>query len=162
MEKMKPDAWLHQLDTTEGIPGNTAQQVLSFQPDNPFGVPGKDYSEKFPWTKQGLQLIPSGPAPYNTQRAEEAQLIRAQRMSCPAPEFAEWFLTHYGHRTAHHLREERNLSPQVKAELDMFLSVAVLVLRGTRPSRVRAAAQLAEGSAMAKDATVRNRPTGHN
>lgn len=159
MEKITPTAWLHQLDTTDGIPGNEAQQVLSFQPDNPFGVPGVDYSESFPWTKQGLQLI-EPPRPYTAERADEARLIKAQRTTCNAADFSEWFQQHYGRRTAEHLRNQQNLSPQVKAELDMFLSVALMIMRGAQPSRVRAAAQMVEGTALAMDATTRNRPTG--
>jgi len=54
--KMKPIAWLHTMDNTEGIPENEPYQLLSFSPNSPFGRPGVDYSESFPVTSQSLYL----------------------------------------------------------------------------------------------------------
>ena len=42
-----PVAWLHVLDTTEGIPENEPWKILSFDEKHPFGEPGKDYSEEY-------------------------------------------------------------------------------------------------------------------
>lgn len=45
MKPKKPIAWLHTLDNTEGIEGNRPMRILSFSPESPFGVPGRDHSE---------------------------------------------------------------------------------------------------------------------
>lgn len=42
-----PVAWLHVLDTTEGIPENEPWKILSFDEDHPFGEPGRDYSAEY-------------------------------------------------------------------------------------------------------------------
>lgn len=50
----QPVAWLHVLDNTEGIPGNDPMQEVTFSPDHPFGIPGRDYSEEFLVTTTAL------------------------------------------------------------------------------------------------------------
>jgi hypothetical protein len=42
-----PVAWLHALDTTEGIPENEPWKILSFDETHPFGEPGIDYSAEY-------------------------------------------------------------------------------------------------------------------
>lgn len=55
----KPVAWLHTMDNTEGIEGNEPWCTLSFNAENPFGVPGEDYSETFPVTSEPLYTRPA-------------------------------------------------------------------------------------------------------
>lgn len=45
--EMKPVAYLHILDNTEGIEGNNPDKRLSFSSDHPFGEPGMDFCEEF-------------------------------------------------------------------------------------------------------------------
>ena len=54
----KPVAWLHTLDNTEGIEGNEPLTELSFSPESPFGVPGRDHSEEFRVTSTPLYSEP--------------------------------------------------------------------------------------------------------
>lgn len=42
--------YVHMLDSTENIPGNRPQLMYTSNKENPFGVPGEDYSEGFEWT----------------------------------------------------------------------------------------------------------------
>lgn len=44
---LKPIAWLHVLDNTEGLEENKPSRVLSFSEENSFGIPGIDYSKEF-------------------------------------------------------------------------------------------------------------------
>lgn len=39
--------WMHELDNTDGIPGNTPLRVFSEGKKSPFGVPGKDHSKSY-------------------------------------------------------------------------------------------------------------------
>ena len=49
-----PVAWMHVMDNTEGIPENEPWVKITQSPENPFGVPGEDYSESFPVTSTPL------------------------------------------------------------------------------------------------------------
>lgn len=53
-ELVMPTAWLHTLDSTDGIPENKPQRELSFSPVHPFGEPGIDYSEEYQITTEPL------------------------------------------------------------------------------------------------------------
>jgi hypothetical protein len=44
---MKPVAYLHILDNSEGVEGNTPVKKLTFTEESPFGIPGKDHSAEF-------------------------------------------------------------------------------------------------------------------
>ena len=55
----EPVAWLHTMDNTEGIEGNEPWCRLSFNAENPFGVPGEDYSETYPVTSEPLYPRPA-------------------------------------------------------------------------------------------------------
>lgn len=56
--EMVPEAWLHTMDNTDGIPGNEPHEVVTFDDHHPFGRPGVDYSETYPVTSQPLAIIP--------------------------------------------------------------------------------------------------------
>jgi len=47
MSELKPCAYLHILDNTEGIETNTPEKRLTFQPTNAFGTPGINYDNSF-------------------------------------------------------------------------------------------------------------------
>lgn len=55
-EGFVPVGWLHTMDNTEGIPTNEPRTVMTDSEDNPFGMPGEDYSESFPWTCEQLYV----------------------------------------------------------------------------------------------------------
>jgi hypothetical protein len=42
--------YMHVMDNTENIPGNRPMIVYTTNKQNPFGKPGRDYSESYPWT----------------------------------------------------------------------------------------------------------------
>ena len=42
--------YMHVMDSTEGIPGNLPNIKFTTNKKNPFGRPGIDYSESYPWT----------------------------------------------------------------------------------------------------------------
>jgi hypothetical protein len=41
--------YMHVMDNTENIPGNRPIIVYTTNKQNPFGKPGRDYSESYPW-----------------------------------------------------------------------------------------------------------------
>lgn len=69
----QPVAWQHTLDSTEGIAENEPWVVMTDSPDNPFGVPGRDYSESFPWTAVPLYTAPPVPRDVLMAVAEEVR-----------------------------------------------------------------------------------------
>ena len=42
--------YMHVMDSTDGIPGNLPKITFTTNKKNPFGKPGRDYSESYPWT----------------------------------------------------------------------------------------------------------------
>lgn len=54
----EPVAWMHTMDSTDGIEGNEPRKALTFSEENPFGVPGRDYSETYPVTSTPLFAAP--------------------------------------------------------------------------------------------------------
>lgn len=42
--------YMHVLDNTENIPGNTPWVRYTTNKQNPFGKPGRDYTASYPWT----------------------------------------------------------------------------------------------------------------
>ena len=56
-----PVAWLHIMDSTEGIPENEPWRMLSFEPEHPFGIPGVNYSAEFPVKSVPLYAILNKP-----------------------------------------------------------------------------------------------------
>lgn len=79
MSNLKPVAWMHTLDNTEGIEGNEPEVVVTFSKKNPFGRPGIDYSKSFPVTSIPLYSAPpEATAPAEVEfvnRPGEASLI---------------------------------------------------------------------------------------
>jgi len=51
-----PVAWLHVMDNTEGCEESEPRQLLTFSAENPFGIPGQDYSAAYPVTSHPLYL----------------------------------------------------------------------------------------------------------
>jgi len=57
VESLLPKSvYMHYLDNTEGIPGNYPWVVYTSNKSNPFGKPGEDYSEEYPW--KYIKLVP--------------------------------------------------------------------------------------------------------
>ena len=54
----EPVAWMHTMDNTEGCEENEPWVVLMDSDENPFGVPGDDYSETYPVISQPLYTAP--------------------------------------------------------------------------------------------------------
>lgn len=54
----EPIAWMHTMDNTEGCEENEPWVVLTDSDENPFGVPGEDYSETYPVISQPLYTAP--------------------------------------------------------------------------------------------------------
>ncbi len=40
--------WLHVMDSTEGIQENAPSLRITYSPESPFGMPGRDYSAEYP------------------------------------------------------------------------------------------------------------------
>jgi hypothetical protein len=53
-ENIKPVAYEHTMDNTEGIKGNEPLIVITATKKSPFGKPGIDYSETYPVTSKPL------------------------------------------------------------------------------------------------------------
>lgn len=51
---MEPGWFLHTLDITDGIPGNTLHERVTKEKAPPFGEPGRDYSAEYPATSTPL------------------------------------------------------------------------------------------------------------
>lgn len=51
---MKPAAWRHTMDNTEGIKSNKPWVVLTGTKKNPYGKPGVDYSLSYPVVSEAL------------------------------------------------------------------------------------------------------------
>ena len=54
----EPVAWMHTMDNTEGFEENEPYVLITEDGENPFGVPGEDYSESFPVTSVPLYTTP--------------------------------------------------------------------------------------------------------
>ena len=50
--------YMHVLDSTDRIPGNRPVVVYTTNRVNPFGKPGRDYSQEYPWTFYRLERKP--------------------------------------------------------------------------------------------------------
>jgi len=53
--------YVHVMDSTDGCAENMPQRRATFSPKNPFGVPGRDYSDSFAWTF--TKYVPEEPKP---------------------------------------------------------------------------------------------------
>ncbi len=81
---MEPGWFLHTLDITDGIPGNTLHERVTKEKAPPFGEPGRDYSAEYPATSTPLytaaQVLAMGRVPPRCQAVplemSKAQLIR--------------------------------------------------------------------------------------